>query len=680
MEGALKGPTGAYRPDIQGLRAVAVLLVVCCHAGLAFSGGFIGVDVFFVISGFVIGALLLRELDTSGRVSFSRFYARRARRLLPSLALVTVVTVLAGVLLLNPYLSQERAFKTAGAGTGFVANVYLYRHLGYFDAGADGRNPFLHLWSLSVEEQFYLVLPALVLAAWWAGRRRSPALGRCSVGVAVAGASLGSLWLSWAMTSGHSPIPLEAPVRFAFYAAPTRFWEFGVGVLLALGAARFQRVPPWLATALGVIGATAVIGASIVLDAASVFPGVNAVAPVVGTALLIVAGARSAPVGRVLSVPPLQWIGDRSYTWYLWHWPAIVFAALAWPGSRLAPVAGAAASLGVAAVVYRLVEDPIRRNRNLVGARALRLTAVCVIVPGLVTFVAYRGSLGGWGVEQPAGWSETPVGRYDEWCTIVNRDKPNDWSADACTVQPPDGESEGTVLVLGDLSANSAVPGVIEAAHARNLAVAQWSRAGCPLLAASPAGYPACGAWQQEALHLVDRLRPTAVVVANRSSRYTTRVDSDDPWGRDRIRTPDGGRTADSEAALAAWDEGLTLLLDRLDHSGVPMVVLGEVPGYPDTFPSERLSVLRPSAAPPTRRTAEVRDEQRSIEAVERAAVRRAHRAVYIDPLPAFCDDDCRAYSDGSWLYHGANDLTVDGSEQLSPLIGRTLDAVALPG
>lgn len=680
MQGTTRQSADTYRPDIQGLRAIAVLLVVCCHSGLAFSGGFVGVDVFFVISGFVIGALLLRELESSGSISFGRFYARRARRLLPSLAIVTVVTVIAGVLLLNPYLSQERSFKTAGAGTVFVANAYLYRHLGYFDAGADGRNPFLHLWSLSVEEQFYLVLPALVLAAWLLGRRRSPGLGRRSIGLVVAGASLVSLWLSWAMTSGHSPIPLQAPVRFAFYASPTRFWEFGVGVLLALGAVHFQRVPPALATLLGVIGAAAVFGASVLLDSTSVFPGVNAIPPVAGTGLLVVAGVRSAPIQRVLSVAPLRRIGDRSYTWYLWHWPAIVFAMLEWPGSRLAPVVAAAASLGVAAVVYRFVEDPIRRDRNLIGAKALRLAAVCVIVPGVLAFGAYRGTLGGWGVDEPTGWADVPFGRFDELCTIVNRDKPNDWSAEACTVQPPGDDPDGTVLVLGDMSANSAVSGVIEAAYARNLAVAYWGRAGCPLLAASPAGYPACKAWQEDALDLVDQLDPAAIVIANRASRYTTQVDSDDPWGRDCIRTPAGERTASEHQALDAWEEGLSLVLDQLGSDGVPAVVLGDVPGYPDSFPRERLSVLRPSTLPPTRSTAEVRDEQRPVEAVERAAVERAGRAAYVDPLPTFCDDECRTYRNGSWLYYGADDLTVAGGELLSPAIGRALDEVATPG
>ena len=659
---------------------MAILLVVACHSGLAFSGGFVGVDVFFVISGFVIGALLLRRLDADGTVSLRTFYARRARRLLPSLALVTVVTVLAGILLLNPFLSQERTFKTAGAGTGFVANAYLYRHLGYFDSGADGRNPLLHLWSLSVEEQFYLVLPALVLAAWRLGCRRSPALGRRSIGIAVTVASLASFWFGLALTSGHVLLSLQAPVRFAFYALPPRLWEFGVGVLLALGAARFPRVPSPLATALGAVGAASLIGASIVLDSTSVFPGLGAGAPVAGTALLIVAGARSAPVQRVLSISPLRWIGDRSYTWYLWHWPAIVFAMLEWTGSRLAPVIAAAASLGVSATVYRWIEDPIRRDRSLVGVKALRMAAVCVLVSSVVAFGAHRGSLGGWGVDEPEGWSETPVGRYDELCTIVNRDKPNDWSAEACTVQPPGGDADGTVLVLGDLSANSAVSGVIEAAHERNLAVAQWSRAGCPLLRASPAGYPACEAWQDDALDLVDRLRPAAVVIANRSSRYTTQVDSDDPWGRDRIRTPFGTRTGSVDQALSAWGGGLARALDELDASGVPVVVLGEVPGYSNSFPRERLSVLRPSTTPQTRPSSEVAHEQLAVRTAEQAAVDGADRATYIDPLPVFCGDECRTFRDGVWWYYGADDLTVGGGELLAPAIGQALDEVAPPG
>ncbi len=209
----------------------------------------------------------------------------------------------------------------------------------------------------------------------------------------------------------------------------------------------------------------------------------------------------------LLHLVPVALAGDRFRrarvagvrAWHRW-WPP-------WPASVL-PQSSTA------------VEDPIRRDRQLVGARALRLAGVCVVVPGLVAYGAYRGSLSGQGVEEPAGQADTPVGRYDEWCTIVNQDKPNDWSAEACTIEPPNGDSDGTVLVLGDMSANSAVSEVIEAAHARNLAVAQWSRAGCPLLGSHARVPSDAEAWQEEALdRLVERLGPTAVVIANRADQ-----------------------------------------------------------------------------------------------------------------------------------------------------------------
>jgi peptidoglycan/LPS O-acetylase OafA/YrhL len=692
-------PSRRYRPDVQGLRAVAVLLVVTCHSGLALAGGFVGVDVFFVVSGFVIGRVLLDELAERGSVSFGAFYARRARRLLPSLALVTVASVVGAVLLLNPYRAQPTALKSAGAATGFVANGYLYRHLGYFDAQADGRNPFLHLWSLSVEEQFYLVLPALALGAWALGRRlggRRQGRGagspqgwgweRAAVAVAVGAIGAASLWLSWAMTTGRSPIALEAPVRFAFYASPTRFWELGVGVLLAAGERWVARVPALVGAAAGVVGAALVGWTALTLDPLAPFPGLAAVPPVAGTALLVVAGARSRPVATALSWRPLRWIGDRSYTWYLWHWPAAVYARVAWPASTWAPVAAAFGSLVPAAVAYRLVEHPIRIDPRWVGRRALGLAVVCMAVPGLLAAGAlHQADTGGWGVKEPLDWYDTPSGGQ-AGCVIWNRDMVADWRADACTFPPPGpGPARGTVLVVGDTHADGVSTAVGDVVWPRGLAVAEWARAGCPMLGATPAHYPACEGWQGKVLALVDRLHPVLVVVANRSTAYTTDPDPAVGSNASRIRRPDGSEASGAAEAEAAWGAGLRALLDQLHRRGAAVLVVGPAPGFRDGFPRDRLSVAFPHATVPSRRRAEVAAERAGVVAAERRAVAEARSSGaavrYVDPFDLLCPGPvCRPFRNGHWLYSGPFELNNRGSRLLdAPVADAVSDLLDTP-
>lgn len=667
-EGASDRRVG-YRPDIQGLRAIAILLVVVCHAGIALPGGFVGVDVFFVISGFVIGAMLLRELDGTGRVSFGGFYARRARRLLPSLALLLVVGVTAGIFLLNPSWDQEIPFKTAGAASVFASNIYLYRHLGYFDAASDSTNPFLHLWSLSVEEQFYLVLPLLVAGSWWLAARRGVRAGRRGIAVAVAVVSAASFALSWAMTSGHSPVDLQAPGRFAFYSAPTRIWELGAGVLLALVAGRLARLPARAAVACGAVGALVLVITAARLDPLHPFPGLAAVPPVAGAVLLLAAGAGSAGVARTLSWSPLRWIGDRSYSWYLWHWPMIVFARLLWPGSQAAVVLAAILSLAVAAGVYAAFEDRVRRNRRIVGWRAAALAAGCIVVPLLLVFGALQGMHRGWGVAEPDDWYDLPAGRY-AGCVLVNRDMASTWPEEACTTEPA-GEAKGTVLVLGDDEADGVSTAVIEAATARGYRVAEWARSMCPFTGAAPAGYPACAEWQDAANDLIDRLDPDLVVIANRGTAYTTRADG--PGGVGRIEDLGGGRTTSDDEAVEAWGSALQDTLGELHDRGIPAVVVGAVPDYAGDFP--RPSIARPSLTPPERLRSDVDADHADLTAAEEAAVDAAGGAVFIDPVPLLCDDDvCTPFVDGRWRYSDAVRINDVGSAALQAPITAAVD------
>ena len=338
-----KPASAGKRLDIQGLRAVAVVAVVVEHVSGWPRGGFVGVDVFFVISGFLITGLLLREHERTGRISMRRFYLRRVKRLMPSAAVVFVVTLGAVAALLSTTRLVSSAVD-AGWSAVFLANWHeAARGVDYF--AADGPvSPFRHFWSLSVEEQFYLVWPMLVLAAAvLAGRRLRGALG-VVLAVVCAGSFL------WAVVQSA-----DAPV-VAYYSTFTRTWELGAGALLAVTVGLWRSVPPALGTALGWIGTAVIVASVLMIDQSWGFPGPWAAVPVVATVAVIAGG--SVPGARrpwPLTNPVAAYLGDISYSLYLWHWPALVVIR------AVAPEATAAvyvAALSTAIVGHHLIEKP----------------------------------------------------------------------------------------------------------------------------------------------------------------------------------------------------------------------------------------------------------------------------------------------------------------------------------
>lgn len=359
------GVVGATkRADIEGLRAIAVGLVVAYHAGVEpLSGGFVGVDVFFVLSGFLITKLLLDEVTREGTISLRGFWARRMRRIVPMSLVVVVATVVAGLFMLEPGRTRELGAVALGA-IGFCANIVLYATSGEYLAGVMAPSPLQHYWSLAVEEQFYVVWPVLVLLAAKVGRRR----WRGVVGVVI------TLGLAASLATSIMLTPIDP--GGGYYLPHSRAWELLVGAGLALLADRVALGSRHVRAVLGWIGLAAIVAASTVFDATTVFPGSAATVPVLGAFAVLMAGGTSWGPEVVLRAKPLQHLGAWSYSLYLWHWPLLLlvetqFGARPW-WVTASIVVGA---VGLSGLTYHFFENPIRFHSWLVARPWRSLTA-----------------------------------------------------------------------------------------------------------------------------------------------------------------------------------------------------------------------------------------------------------------------------------------------------------------
>jgi len=371
MTQGAQGP--GYRPDIDGLRAVAVGSVVGFHAfPLAAKGGFIGVDIFFVISGFLISGIIFRQLE-AGRFSYLDFYSRRIKRIFPALLTVLAATLLAGWYLLLPD-EFERLGKHLAAGAGFISNLALWNESGYFDAAADSK-PLLHLWSLGIEEQFYLLWP-LALGLVWRRRR-----GLLAITVLIA-----------AVSFAINVATVRSDAVAAFYSPLSRFWELMAGGILAYVAGHRPELLARGANARSVAGLVLIAAALVLLTKESAFPGWWALLPVLGTFLMISGGPDAWLNRKVLAARPMVWVGLISYPLYLWHWPILVFTRIV-KGAVLDDkdgVMAVAAAVVLAALTYRFVEGPLRHGpgwripRRLGAAMAGVAVLGLAIMPGMV--------------------------------------------------------------------------------------------------------------------------------------------------------------------------------------------------------------------------------------------------------------------------------------------------------
>ncbi|HUQ98887.1 MAG TPA: acyltransferase family protein [Gemmatimonadaceae bacterium] len=371
------GRRSPYRADIDGLRAVAVLAVVAFHANVTrLQGGFAGVDVFFVISGYLISGLILPQIE-AGNFSFTQFYVRRINRILPALVLILAVSLATGWVILAPGEYRQLGKHVVGGST-FSSNFILWNEAGYFDSPD---KPLLHLWSLAVEEQFYLIWPALALIAWsWRVSLRWTVLVLIATSFAL------SAWL--VSHSGGSS---------AFYSPTTRFWEIMAGALLVqaeLHSRNDKATASSSAAARNVIsitGAALLVGAFIALDRDTPWPGWWAALPVIGTVLIVAAGNDAWINRQVLSNRAVVYVGLISYPFYLWHWPLIVMGRLV----KLPPVRPAmmsaivAIAFVLAILTFHFLEKPIRFGAR--KARSARILLIALAAAGLAGLAAQRG-------------------------------------------------------------------------------------------------------------------------------------------------------------------------------------------------------------------------------------------------------------------------------------------------
>lgn len=518
-----------FRRDIQGLRAISILMVVAVHAGLpGFSGGFVGVDVFFVISGFLITALLATDIEKNGRIRFAVFYTRRLRRLLPALLVMLVAVGFLARMLLPPGEQEIQAITGAMASLWLSNLQFALGHIDYFAPAAE-TNLFLHTWSLGVEEQFYLVWPLLIswLLAGRGYRRAGGAL------LAIVAASLSA-----------SMVYTTLRPEFAFYMMPLRAWQFAAGSLVWLFfASRARRSPASAppidaaaATAAGWIGLGLVISAGLLFDAKTPYPGLAALLPTVGAAGIIAAGSVHARngVSVVLEWAPLQFLGRISYSWYLWHWPVLLFGRLLVPSNSALHVgAEVMLSLLLATLSYRLVEAPVRHQQYWLAHRKLAIF-------GSVGLMAIVAALGARWYYSPSNTRISPeLQRYvrassespEVYARGCNADITSS-TARACTFGPP--HAAHTAVLIGDSTAAHWSPAAIKAFDRLGWRLLVMTKSGCPVVD-GPYFYwvirrefTECAAWRKQALDQVVALRPDIVILS--SYWWDNRTSPQDWW------------------------------------------------------------------------------------------------------------------------------------------------------
>lgn len=634
-----------FRSDIQGLRGIAVLLVVIYHTGFALPGGFVGVDMFFVISGFVITQVLLREYEETGKISLSNFYARRARRLIPALSVVTIFTLLISLVAMSPFGEQQQIIKTALASTFFAGNIHLFA-MNSYEALKD--NPLRHLWSLGVEEQFYWIYPILFIGILRTARKRFYSTLTISISVfAVLSFVFGLLLTNgfeFGYTSGSSlssqfsilaKIGFEPggdwPAKFAFFGAPARFWEILLGALTALALKKFNFKRRVTASLLAATAIAALVWSSVALNSRSAFPGALALPTVLGTVLLIFFNRQVGPVNRFLTSSPLVYLGDISYSLYLWHWPLIVFSRAIWPGTSHAQLVAAVVSLFPAVASFRLIESRHRWPMSLSRLTTFRLVAPFVVLPFLSSLILIKVSDTGLGIPVPESKSLN-------FATLNGcGDGVENWEVDCSfgVINP-----SFTAVLIGDSNARSASDGVFNAVRSLGGELLISVKSGCSMI--ENAIEPDCQELNSGRFEKLKTLSPDLVILVSNYSGYLA------SFKEDQII------------------KGLETTIEHMARNRIPVIVQGQIP---DCYSSQSLIKVVSNKIYECEISLAKQLERSRLLKASQIVTANFDNNVFIDTTELICPKlVCRSFRDGRWIYSDSNHLSPTGSKMLTPI------------
>lgn len=648
--------TATYRPDIDGMRAIAILSVILYHAGItALPGGFTGVDIFFVISGYLIGGHIFSEIRAE-RFSFTRFYQRRVKRILPAFYLVLCLTFGFGLILLSPIELADYS-KSAIAAVFSASNVHFLRYSNYFQQSSE-LNPLLMTWSLGVEEQFYLVIPLLMLAA--AKLRRGVLLP------AILATCVLSFLFAWRLV-------YVAPDR-AFFLLPSRAWELGVGVAWAVAETMHSRtlIPARWAWAVSLCGIGAMLAPIFLLKSTTPFPGPSAAGSVLGTALLI--GSPSSWINRrILSLPWLVFIGKVSYSWYLWHWPVMAFLRVA-SGGPLRPAAGAVAvglSFVLAILSYYLIEQPFRKSSLAPIPLFARYAGVGLALVVVLAFVWKDGGLPARFPELLQEHAEVPSN-----CIVDYGRSTPDLSGRCYETF----DRSASVALWGDSHSAALAPALRAEVASRGYHFIEFSKSSClPLVGVAkyvpqhPSVVEECIEFNRTVLNMiVSDSRIQTVILAGRWS---------DPFlegnGEPLLNASLAGahRRPPPSAEHSLFVDALSKSISALEAAGKRVVLVEDVPN----FDFDPLCSLRTTQIPIRRMLASWMTQGNYTPGLARASFadaveqsdgaletvhRRFQNTELIDLRPMFCDESgmCAYMHGGRLLYSDGQHLTADGA------------------
>jgi len=662
----MRSDKASYLPHVDGMRAIAVLSVVAYHAWPAAApGGFIGVDVFFVISGFVITRMLAREID-EGRFDYLAFLVRRIRRLLPAAAVCFVaIGALAGFVLLPD--AFEEFGRSLTAASLIYANFHFHARTGYFSAPAP-EQPLLHTWSLAVEDQFYLIWP-LLLAVLLAARQRKAAPW------VVAGLLIISL--------AHAEMTLSKDSDYAFYMLAPRGWELMTGALVALAnPPAFSK--PWAYHALG-LGGVALIAASIALiNSQSKFPGLNAAPACLGAAFIILSGRRETPLRRLLSSRPFVFVGLISYSLYLWHWPLFALARYQFGrelhhGERIGVIA---LSFGAAFVSWRYVETRLRRPRTSAGANRVRVASIGV---ALAVVLAASGLV----IRELDGAPGRFAGDVGAMLADMRGGNPLRQSCDGhalafkndeqCNFGRKKGADESyDIALLGDSNADHFTPLIADWAVDENLAGRQVTESMCgPIIGVHRIGLSritleACEAYQRTIIDFVKRNSGLKRVILSANwPSYNGPLATNQLIGDGVFPNP---ASADIEAHVQN-------VIEWFVGRNIDVLIIGRIPHY-DVLPIRCFSQALKDEQNLRRCGAPREDATRGLDKMNtifKTLARGRDRVDFVHLTDILCDAQiCLPYKDGVFVYRDGGHLSAAGARALRSYL--EIPDLAAPG